>query len=185
MPDLSALKKMGTGLMVELFIEYNKGDIIRSFQDYLRDMMPVDIKNLVEKNQPPPMPPDIFENAKGYDDLINKISVKRFYEFFIEARPDLAEALAETGDAGVAYLLSLKGYIVESVRAGAAAAAPDGILAEPPTAALPEAPVQETPPQAQVKYIVCEACHERWPCTPEQFERITVCPFCGKGKEES
>lgn len=180
---LSGLKK-GSGsflgkLAFETFVEFYYDDIVKNFKSYLSNLQSFDIKEMVVTKTLPAMDPHLFTTLSGYDMVIDQIKPERFFKVFYDARPDLAEALAETGVAGIEYLMMLKAHIVALARGEDLSKALGKENVE--KVEVPIEQVAQPQPEASKIYLsTCDSCGAEFPVTREMFDKITCCPFCGK-----
>jgi len=157
------LKAGAKELFIDLFIEFNREEIIEIMRKFLSPLKPGDMEEFVASGTAPPLPPTAIKNLKAYEDYIEKINPQEVFEFLSAARPDLGELLVSLGDKGAEYVVKLKQFIVDSVKS------------------YKEEPVE--PAKAMVK-LHCESCGKNWILPKEEAEAVIKCPFCGIGKEE-
>lgn len=169
------LKKFGKTLAFETYIEFYKDEILNYIRLLWAGITPQDISKMVAESIAPPIPKDSLEKLRGYEEFLEGITPQRLYEFINDARPDLALALAETGDAAVGYIISLKKYLMAQITAEK-----EGETAEEAV----EETQEENQPPVKLYSCTCDSCGKTLPVTKEAFEAMRVCPFCGVEKGE-
>lgn len=174
MPDgakmLEKFKKVGSRWAFEMYIEVFYNGIIAGFRDFLRGYTPEDIPRMVKNGEYPYINPSYFESVRGYEKYLEKISADRLGEALAIARPDLAEALVATGEAGGIYIHKLRTHIFKAI------AHPEKAHEQGDT--LPKAPLRK------MKLLTCDNCHQSWPVPEDEAAEITECPFCHTGRDE-
>lgn len=155
------LRKFGSRFAFELFIETMHDVIINGLRNYLRSIQPEDIPGMVGQKKYPPLE-DLDLSVVGENiEHIEKISLLRLVEFIAEARPDLAQAIQDTGAAGAEYIVNLRQHILSRIKRA------------------------EFKPEKGVKLACCDKCGRKWPVKEEDANSITKCPFCGDGNSQT
>jgi len=162
------LKAGGKELFIDVFLEFNKDEVIAKLKKVLAPLTVDNLRQLVTEGQAPPIHEAVLESLKGYDDYIGRLQPEELFEWLNKARPDLAKTLMSLGDSGAEYMVKLKAFFVGSIKAPT----------EPPAATEP---AQSKP---QMVRLHCEAGGKDMDHTNTLAKEITVCPFCGVGVEE-
>lgn len=157
------LKAAGKEILIDTYLEFYHDEVIATVRKFLNPFSPDDIRRFVAEGKAPPMPAPAIEALSGYEDYLESLKPEELFQWLAEARRDLAEALASLGDEGADYMVRLKSFILDSIRD------PEG------------APNQAA--ESIVK-LTCESCGAEWRLPRSQAEKVTLCPFCGAGKEE-
>lgn len=155
-----SLGKFGSRFAFEFFLETMHDAIIQGFKKYLSSITVEDIPAMVRKGRFPPLEHLDLSALGDNGEHIEKISLLRLMEFIAEARPDLAMAIQEMGDAGAEYMAKLRLHIL-------------GLLKH-----------AEFKPEENVVLAHCDKCGKKWPVKKDEASSITKCPFCGTGEDE-
>ena len=110
------LKAAAKEFFVDVFLEFNRGEVIDTLKKILAPFSPDDMKQFASEGTAPPIPEAVVEHLKGYEDYLEKLKPEEVFQWMFEARPDLAEALMSLGDEGASYMIKLQSFIVESVK---------------------------------------------------------------------
>lgn len=187
-------------MAVELFIETHHAELVNSFAESLSFIEPADVSKYVKGKEALPIPETLFTGLVGFEDWLEEFEPARLFEWIAEATPLIAAAIMDMGEEGSDYIVSLKAFIVDSVKAKASQAAEEIAekVTEPPPALDDEE--EETPPPPRFrativgedtppkppkkvkkakKKLTCDSCHETWEATEEEAAATTVCPHCG------
>ena len=155
------LGKFGGRFAFEFFLQTIHGVIIEGLKRYLSTTQAEDITGMIQECRFPPIA-RLDLSAVG-DNLshLEKISLLRLMKFIAEARPDLAEAIQDQGQAGADYMAKLREYLLDGVR-------------QP-------AKDSEFIPEKDTAIAHCDKCDNKWPVSKEELLELKVCPFCGDG----
>ena len=181
-------------MAVELFIETHHAELVNSFAESLSFIEPADVSKYIKGKEALPIPETLFTGLVGFEDWLEEFEPARLFEWIAEATPLIAAAIMDMGEEGSDYIVSLKAFIVDSVKAKASQSAEE--VVEPPPALEEEetpAPAQfrativgeDTPPtppkkvKKPKKKLTCDSCHQTWEATEEEAAATTVCPHCG------
>lgn len=164
MGGFDELKAVGKELFIETYVELFGNEIVDTLGKILAPLNPDNLKQLVAEGKAPPVPDEAVEELKGYEDYLEKLKPEEVFEWLFKARPDLANTLVSLGDEGAEYMVKWRAFIMDSIRN------PEGAPTKPAAESLVE--------------LHCESCGAKWPLPKELAEQVTMCPFCGKGKEE-
>ena len=165
-----SLKSAAKEFFIDAWLEFNSEQIIDTLRKLLAGVSPDDLKRFIAEGIALPVPPQVFNSLKGYEDYLEKITPNDIFEWLYKARPDLGDVLISLGeDATAEYLVKLKGFIRDSTT-------------NPPSPAEAEKPAQEAKPQFVMAH--CDGCGKEWPVPKALADQIKVCPFCGKDREE-
>lgn len=156
------LKAAAKEFFIDTYLEFYHDQVIDTLKSILAPLSPDSLKQFVAEGTAPPIPDAGIEALKGYEDYLEKLKPGEVFQWLAEARPDLAETLVELGDAGAEYVIKLQHFIIDSIK-------------------NPEAAPK---PESQMVELHCDFCDKSWPMPKNLAEGVTVCPFCGKGKEE-
>ena len=152
--------KFASRFVFELYLADKHDEIIAEIKRWLESYSVDDIDKLVKDNSFPFVPAGIFqmvgEDVVGFIDYINS---KRLWEFLVEARPDLAEAI----DSANAY-----GWF-DSMRKHFTACVKD------PSSARVQAPVLKD----KIVMVHCDSCGNDFPMPKTEAEKLEKCPGCG------
>lgn len=170
--------------MIELYLKYDHVNLISHLKVYLSHLSAKDIPSLVSGNIALPIPPKAFIEMVPVLDYLKKLNPQRLYEWIAEARPDLALALAKTGQDGQDYMLRFKTHIIDSITETQSKATEQP---EPEPEATAEHQVQEpdnkepstSEPTESKKRVTCEECGDSFVVTEAELANITTCPSCG------
>ena len=117
---------------------------------------------LIKDNAFPFIPADIFgmvgEDVSGFIDYIDS---KRLWKFLVEARPDLAEAVAADEEAGFKWFDRMRKHFTDCVKNPALAEAQPPILKD------------------KIVMVHCDKCGKDFPATKEEADKLDKCPLCG------
>ncbi len=153
-----SLGKFGSRFAFEFLVEIMRDAIIQGLKKYLRSITAEDIPAMVREEKFPPLEHLDFSGVGDSIEHIKKISLLRLMEFIAEARPDLAMALQNMGDAGAEYLVKLRLHILQRIEHA------------------------EFKPEENVVLAHCDKCGKKWPVKEDEASSITKCPFCGDGE---
>lgn len=170
MTGFDKLKAAGKEALIDTYLEFNPGEVIAKLRKVLEPLTPDNLRQLVTEGQAPPIPKAIVESLRGYEDYLGRLMPQELAEWLKKARPDLAETLMELGDSGAEYVVKLKTFFLESIKA--------------PASAEPSSPEEPSGPKPQMVGLHCEACGEDWALPKNKAEQVKSCPFCGVGVEE-
>jgi hypothetical protein len=162
---LEHAKKFANRFIFELYLVNAHNEIIEGLQKWLLPFTTDDIRKMIETETYPPLQPAEFAAATPYAEFLEHIDEQRLLEAIAEARPDIMKVIEEMGYQGVLYILKLRAYMLECVK-------------DPSKAQASPAPALQ---EEELVKAVCEECGRSWPVKKEEFAKITVCPFCGKG----
>ena len=156
------LKKFGGDFAIEFFLEVWKPKIIVGLREWLESYTPEQIRKMVSQGKFLDVRRINFSVASDYLEHIEVISAEElFKDFFIPARPDLAETLLDIpADRGIRWFEKLRQHLLDQVKEAAESVKQDIILAK------------------------CDACGKSWPVPREEFDTIESCPFCGHQQGE-
>ena len=158
-----SLRKFGSRLAFEFFLETMHDSIIQGLRKYLSSIRADDIPAMVRKSQFPPFKHLDFSVVSDNVEHIEKISLLRLVEFIAEARPDLIIEINNMGGAGVEYLVKLRAHLLNRLR---------------------QPGDKEFKPGEDTVLAHCDKCDNKWPVKREEGSSIIVCPFCGAGGDE-
>lgn len=157
------LRKFGSRLAFEFFLETFHGPIIQGLKKYLASITAEDIPAMVREGKFPPLE-HLDLSAVGENiEHIEKISTLRLLEFIAEARPDLATEIQKMKKAGAEYVVKLRLHILNRIKH------------------------VEFKPEDNIVTAHCDKCDNRWPVTKEEAAALTEtdCPFChGEGVKQ-
>lgn len=156
-----ALGKFGSRFAFEFFLETIHDTIIQGLKKYLVSIRAEDIPGMVEKGQFPPIDSLNFGAVSSNLEHLEKISLLRLMEFIVEARPDLASAIQDKGEAGAIYMVKLRQRILQRMKQA------------------------EFKPEENVVLAVCDQCGKKFPIKRDEISSITKCPFCEAGAKET
>ncbi len=162
------LRKFGSRLAFEFFIETMHDPIVEGLRKYLAKIQPDDIPGMVRKGKFPPLDKVDFTAVSDNAEHFEKISPVRLMEFIAEARPDLVTAIQDMGMPGAEYLAKLRLRLIELVKH------PEKALAKSTEYESKETMVKAT----------CDNCHKSWPVPKSEASSIEECPFCGHKQGE-
>lgn len=174
MTGFGKLKAGATELLIDVYLELYQAEFIAKLQQILAPLTPDDLGHMVSEGKAPPIREAIVESLRGYEDYLDRLKPEELFEWLNKARPDLAETLMSLGDSGAEYMVKLKFFIIDSIKAPAS---PEPNKPEPQTA--PDESAKE-----KLYKCVCSECGESVAVTKEAFEAMKLCPFCGVEKEE-
>ena len=160
----TSLGKFGNRFAFEFFLETMYVSIIQELKKYLSDTKAEDIPAMIRKGEFPSSKHLDFSAVGDNIEHVKKISLLRLMEFFAEARPDVAQAIQDRGNAGAEYMVKLRIHLLDKIRQSAG---DKGFRSQEDTV-----------------MAHCDKCDRRWPVKKEEFSSIEVCPFCGTGKSE-
>lgn len=169
----NTFKGLAKGTIIELFIDYYHDDLIMSFRLALSHIKPKEVPDFVRNGKALPIPPQFFEELKGLEDYLEKIEPQRLFKWINEASPEIGEALMELGDDGAEYMVKLKSFIIDSIRALPSLAEEEGVEKEAET---------EMPSASEHVRLTCDECGQSWIATEEEAAATTECPFCGEAR---
>lgn len=193
------------GTALELFLEYYHDDLIESFKRALNTIPPEMVPELIKGGAALPIPIEFFQSLKGFEEHLETIEPGRIFEWIAEASPLHASAIMDLGKEGANYMVKLKQFIMDSVRAvEEPAEVQETIEVEKPepTAEQTEEPpppparfrtkvIEPPPPKPtkskkeaaeeeppKTKKLTCEKCNHSWEVTEEEALLVTECPNC-------
>jgi hypothetical protein len=105
------------GTALELFLEYYHDDLIESFTKALNTIPPEMVPELIKGGAALPIPIEFFQNLKGFEEYLETIEPGKIFEWIAEASPLHASAVMDLGKEGAGYMVKLKQFIMDSVRA--------------------------------------------------------------------
>lgn len=170
MTGFDKVKAGAKELFIDTYLEFNQDEVIAKLKKVLAPLTPDNLKKLVTEGQAPPIHKGIVESLKGYEDYLGRLQPEELFEWLNKARPDLAKTLMSLGDSGAEYMVKLKAFFVDSIKAPAAT--------EPPAA------TETAQSKPQMVRLHCEACGSDWELPKSMAEQVKNCPFCGVGVEE-
>jgi len=159
-----SLAKFGSRFAFEFFLETMHDSVIEGLRKYLSSISAEDISAMVRKSQFPPFEKLDFSAIGDNVQHIEKISLVRFMEFIVEARPDLATAIQNMGNAGAEYMAKLRAHLLNKLRQPAGG--------------------KEFKPKEDTVLAHCDECDKKWPVKREEVGALTECPFCGAGGDK-
>ncbi len=154
--------------MFELALEYAHDDIVKGLTEYLAGYTLEQLKQMVKEGKFPALPVEGFDTASRYAGYLENISAIRLMDTVLEARPDVAEAIVSMGEEGAEYIVKLRTHLLDMVR-------------HPEKALTQSGPVIK---RTDLVKAVCDSCGKSWPVARAEASKITVCPFCGKRRDE-
>lgn len=198
---LGGAKKLGSrtgkGFLIEMYMEYYPQEVAKRLKIMLdtAGITREDVRRFVVDNQALPIPEKAFVNMQGLEDYLATIKPGRVFKWLLEARPDLAEELINLGDVGAEYIVKLKKFIIDSIKA---LDLPPGEKEEEAKHVTPEQE-EESGQQAvrqeglqrveessqdplKTKKVTCTNCGYERLGTPEEAESWSqeACPNCGE-----
>lgn len=170
MTGFDKLKAAGKEVLIDVYLEFNEDEIIAKLKKVLAPLTPDNLRQLVTEGKAPPIHKAIVEALKGYEDYLGRLRPEELFEWLNKARPDLAKTLMSLGDSGAEYMVKLKAFFVDSIKA--------------PAATKPSAATEPAQTKPQMVRLHCEACGKDLDLPKTLAQEITVCPFCGVGVGE-
>lgn len=148
------LKKFGSEFAFNFFLETMHGPIIDGLKDYLSDIKPSDIPDLVAKEKFPSI--DHLDLGFAADNIehLEKISLLELVEFLAEARPDLVQAIQNMGEAGAAYMAKLRQHLISKIKNA------------------------EFKKEEDMVMVTCTSCKRKIPMPRDKVADLKECPFC-------
>lgn len=170
MSGLDKLKAGAKEIIIDTYLALNQDEFIAKLHRILAPLSPDSLRQLVAEGKALPLHEATIESLRGYEDYIGRLMPEELFEWVNKARPDLASTLMSLGDSGAEYMVYLKVYLIDCIKAPA------------PEPGKPELPApQENKPQ--LYNCVCDSCGKSKQVTKEEFDAMEVCPFCGVEKE--
>jgi len=158
------LGKFGSKFALNFFLETVEPQIIKGLQDYLKDITPQQIHEMVDKVAFPSMGKVNFAVVSDNVDLLENIGVVRLLKYLSKARPDLSNEIQSMGMRGAEYLVKLRAHILNLIRKAA-------VISEP---------VKEMTVEKDLVEIRCDKCGESRMVSREEAATIDKCPACGE-----
>jgi len=162
------LKKGGGQFLFNLFVEMYWDEIIKGFGEYLKQYTVEDIVEMVKELRFPAFDNLDLGEVNNYIEHIERITPLRFMEAIAAARPDLAEAIQEQGEAGAVYIVGLRAHFID--------------LIKNPGKAMGESRDYGPKHGAKTKLATCPDCKRSFPVPADQADKDPECPFCKKEK---
>ena len=163
------LKKFGSRLAFEFFVEIKHEEIIKALRKYLKGLDPKDIIAMVNEGRFPSVEHLDFTAVSGNEEHFERISLVRLMEFIAEARPDLATAIQDMGMPGAEYLAKLRLRLIE--------------LVKQPEKALAKSTDYKS--KEKMKLATCDKCGKSFPVPEAEASSIEECPFCHQPANQS
>lgn len=159
------LKKFGSRVAFEFFIEGWRPQAVIELKKWLSRYSPEDIRNMVNNGEYPDVSKLNFSEASGYIEYIEKISLVRLVEeYLLPARPDLIEAVVEMDAKGAEWLANLRIHLLDKIR----------------NSTKPS----ERTPKDKLVLATCDNCKNSWTVAKEELPNLDKCPFCGHGMND-
>jgi len=188
---------------LELFLEMYKKDIIEELGNALRMLNPAEVPRMVREGIAFPIPDSFFAKCASFEEYVEKFPVERFFEEFLApASPLVVAAIIDMGDEGAEYMVNLKQFFVDSIKAQAElrkqAAESEPAVEEtaktepaveeteeiPPVAprfrvkVAEAAPAERTKKPVKLKQLTCEECSHKWTVPEDEVASVKECPEC-------
>lgn len=170
MSNGGGLKSTGKELLIDFYLEFSQDEFIAKLKMILAPLTPDILRQLVTDGKAPSIHEAVVESLRGYEDYLGRLPPEELFEWLNKARPDLAETLMSLGESGAKYMVMLKFFIIDSIKAPATAPGE------------PELPAPKENAQEQLFRCVCDSCGKASVVTKEDFEAMKLCPFCGVEK---
>jgi len=165
------------GTALELFLEYYHDDLIKNFEIALATIPPEVVPELVKGGAALPIPIEFFKNLKGFEEYLETIEPGRLFEWIAEASPLHASAIMDLGDEGAEYMVKLKQFIMDSIKAvEEVAEVQETSEVEKQEPAAEEAEEKTTPPPARFRSKVVEPTPPPVPKTPKAPKQVVETP---------
>lgn len=152
-------KNFGSAFLFEMFIEEFYPRFIVEMRKALSLLTPKDVIQMIETNEYPELPPDLYRKLQDYGDYLEKITVQRLWKAMVEACPDLALAIDSKEDKGYQWFARFRFRILQGIKAGGAVRA-HGEQGIPMVG------------------LTCDNCHQTLTVRADQAATIKECPFC-------
>lgn len=156
------LKAAAKEFFIDIYLEFYSDEVIDILRKFLARVTPEHLKQFVADGTALPIPDAAIKRLKGYEDYIEIIKWEEVFQWLAKARPDLAETLLSLEDEGTEYVVKLQKFLLDSIKN----------------------PEQAPTKQTGMVALTCESCGEKWELPKDEAEKVTVCPFCGVGREE-
>lgn len=160
---LNHFKSAASEFAFQMAVEFSRPQIIAGLRDWLGRYTLEEFKKMVVESRMPPISSEMFRNVQPYAKYLHKFTVYDLFEALGEASPELFNMIQSMGEAGAAYIIRLRQYLLECAK-------------EPEKAA----PVVETN-KVQAKEVVtiqCDKCKKSFPVPRESLDKLKECPFC-------
>lgn len=148
------LAKFGSKFAFNFFLETMHGPMINGLKEYLSDIKPEDIPDMVKNEKFPSLDNLNLSFAADNIEHIEKISLIRLVKFLAEARPDLVKAIQDTGEAGAGYLAKLRRSMLDRIKN------------------------TEFKPEKDMVMVTCDKCQRQIPMPRDKVATLKECPFC-------
>lgn len=157
------LKAAAKEFFIDTYLVFYDAEVVAILKQFLAPLSPKQLEQFVADGTAPPIPDAAIKRLKGYEDYIELIKPEEVFQWLAKARPDLAETLVSLGDAGAEYVVKLQKFLLGSIKN----------------------PEQVPTGQTGKVELTCEQCGKTWELPKDEAEKVTVCPFCGVGREEA
>jgi len=158
------LGEFGSRLAFETYVALMHDQIVGALRGYLAPLKPDGLRRMVQKGEFPPLGM-VSSLGEGHNiEYLKGITTLRVVEYLAEARPDLAQVIADLDIQGARYMKDLRQLLLE--------------LVSHPEKSLAESTEYET--KQDMAKATCDQCGKSWPVPKDEAAAIDKCPFCGQ-----
>ncbi|MDD5511554.1 MAG: hypothetical protein PHI12_12200 [Dehalococcoidales bacterium] len=158
------IKNAASEFGFQMAVEFERPKIVKGFKEWLSNFTLDQFREMIVKNQMPPVTSDMFEKAQPFAKFLSSISVLDLLEFLTEASPDLSQMIQGMGEQGATYLVNMRSYMLECCRHPEKAPA----IADTGQGKGPD-----------IVTVTCDKCGKSFPMTREKAQALEKCPGCG------